>query len=129
MFLKESVLINNTNDITSNNKGSFLKASDWFEVPFFVLIEAWKLNTSWDEDALVSSNSDFFKWSLDTIENCFQNTWSKFDRKRLTSSQDWITISESRCVLIALDGGSISLKLNDLTDKLVPTDLNELVHF
>jgi hypothetical protein len=70
MFLKESVLINNTNDITSNNKGSFLKASDWFEVPFFVLIEAWKLNTSWDEDALVSSNSDFFKWSLDTIENC-----------------------------------------------------------
>jgi len=129
MFLKESVLINNTNDITSNNKGSFLKASDWFEVPFFVLIEAWKLNTSWDEDALVSSNSDFFKWSLDTIENCFQNTWSKFDRKRLTSSQDWITISESRCVLIALDGGSISLELNDLTDKLVPTDLNELVHF
>jgi hypothetical protein len=66
---------------------------------------------------------------LDTVENCFQNTWSKFDRKRLTSSQDWITISESRCVLIALDGGSISLKLNDLTDKLVPTDLNELVHF
>lgn len=81
MFLKESVLINNTNDITSNNKGSFLKASDWFEVPFFVLIEAWKLNTSWDEDALVSSNSDFFKWSLDTIENCFQNTCNYYDDK------------------------------------------------
>ena len=32
-------------------------------------------------------------------------------------------------ILIALDGGGITFKLNDLTDKLVPTDLDELVHF
>lgn len=74
MLLKESVLIDNTYNITASNEVSYLEASSWFEVPFFVLIEAWKLNSSWDEDALVSSNCDFFKWSLDTIENCFQNT-------------------------------------------------------
>ena len=88
MLLKESVLINNTDDITSSNKGSFLKVFDWFEVPFFVLIEAWKLNSSWDEDALVSSNSDFFKWSLDTVENCFQNTCNYYgDKEKLIKEE------------------------------------------
>jgi hypothetical protein len=88
MLLKESVLIYNTNDITSSYKRTFFKASHWFEVPFFVLIKAWKLNTSWDEDALVSSNSDFFKWSLDTIENCFQNTCNYYgDKEKLIKEE------------------------------------------
>lgn len=89
MFLKESVLIHNTNDITSSDERTLFKASDWFEVPFFVLIEAWKLNTSWDEDALISSNGNLFKWSLDTIENCFQNTCNYYgDKEKLIKEEN-----------------------------------------
>jgi hypothetical protein len=31
-------------------------------------------------------------------------------------------------ILIALDGGGVTLKLDDLTDKLVPAHLHELIH-
>ena len=31
-------------------------------------------------------------------------------------------------ILIALNGGGVTLKLDDLTHKLVPTDLHELIH-
>ena len=90
MFLKESVLVYNTNNVTSSNKRSLLEASDWFEVPFFVLIKAWKLNTSWDEDALVSSDSNFFKWSLDTVENSFQNTYNYDDKEKLVKEGNFL---------------------------------------
>ena len=32
-------------------------------------------------------------------------------------------------ILVALDGGGVSLKLDNLTDELVPADLDQLVHF
>ena len=32
-------------------------------------------------------------------------------------------------ILIALDGGSVSFESNDLTDQLVPSNFDELVHF
>ena len=32
-------------------------------------------------------------------------------------------------ILVALDGGCVSLKLDNLTDELVPADLDQLVHF
>ena len=32
-------------------------------------------------------------------------------------------------ILVALDGGCVSLELDDLTNELVPADLDQLVHF
>ena len=32
-------------------------------------------------------------------------------------------------IFVALDGGSVALELDDLTDQLIPADLDELVHF
>ena len=65
-------------------------------------------------------------------------TWSKFHRERISSSVNGVSHSETSYkrlsrdehtgILIALNGGGVTLKLDDLTHKLVPTDLHELIH-
>ena len=40
------------------------------------MIKTWQFNTSWDENTFADI-SDFFQWSLNSIENCLQNTWIK----------------------------------------------------
>jgi hypothetical protein len=73
MVLEKRILENITELISSGDKISNLKIFIWVETPKLVLVETWELNTSWDEDT-VSSGSDLLKGSLDTIENCFQDT-------------------------------------------------------
>jgi len=129
MLLKEGVFENGTNNITSGNEVTLAQAFKWLEIPKFVLIKIWKLDTSWNEHVLISQFSNCCEWSLNTIKNCLQNTWSKLDRKWVSSSQDWISISEARSIFIALDGGGISLKLNNFSYQFIPSNLNQFVHF
>jgi len=75
MVLEKSIFSNVTNDITSTDQITNINFSAWVEIPKFVLIEARQFDTSWDENVL-SESSNGFEWSLNTIENCFQDTWS-----------------------------------------------------
>jgi len=54
MLLKEGVFENGTNNITSGNEVALAQAFNWLEIPKFVLIKIWKLDTSWDEHVLIS---------------------------------------------------------------------------
>jgi hypothetical protein len=54
MLLKEGVFENGTNNITSRNEVALAQAFKWLEIPKFVLIKIWKLDTSWDEHVLIS---------------------------------------------------------------------------
>lgn len=56
-------------------------------------------------------------------------TWTKFNGKWVTSTEHWITNSEAGGIFVALEGGSVTFELNNLTDKSVPADFNEFVHF
>jgi len=54
MLLKEGVFENGTNNITSGNEVALAQAFNRLEIPKFVLIKIWKLDTSWDEHVLIS---------------------------------------------------------------------------
>jgi len=74
MVLEKSIFSNMTNDITTGDQFSNLK-SIWVEIPHFVLIKARQFDSSWDENVL-SKSCNRLKRSLNTVENCFQDTWS-----------------------------------------------------
>jgi hypothetical protein len=73
MVLEQRILVHITELISSCDEVTNHKIFLWMEIPKFVLVEARKLDSSWDKHA-VSSGSNLLKRSLDTIENCFQDT-------------------------------------------------------
>lgn len=76
MVLEKSVLVHVSNNITTRDQVSNREIFVWVEIPSFVLIEAWQLNTSWDENVLGKVGNGF-KRSLNTVENCFEDTCFK----------------------------------------------------
>lgn len=78
MLLEERVFVDETEVITAGNRGALSKILIWVELPEFVLVQAWQLDTSWDEHTL-GGLGDIHQWSLNTVENCLQNTRSEFD--------------------------------------------------
>jgi len=128
MLLEKGVLVNKTENVTARDHASNLEFSVGLEGPLCILVKTWKFNTSWDEHT-IGLFCNFFQWSLNSIENSFQNTRSEFDRQWVACSEDGITISQARGILVALDGSSVTFESDDLTDQLVPADFNELVHF
>lgn len=91
MVLEERIFVNITELISSSDKVSNSKCLRRMEIPKFILVEAWKLDSSWDKHA-VSSLSNLLKRSLDTIENCFQDTWTELNGKWFTGSKNWVTV-------------------------------------
>jgi hypothetical protein len=59
MLLEKRVLFNVSEDVTSANKVAYLQGFIHLEVPFFFLVQARKLDTSWDEHTL-GNISNFF---------------------------------------------------------------------
>ena len=73
MVLEKCVLTDVSKNITSGNEITSFEELVWLEVPFFVLIEARKIDTSWYENVLCSC-SNLCERSLDSVENGLQNT-------------------------------------------------------
>ena len=74
MLLEERILIDVSDNITTREQISLFHSLHRGEVPKFVLIEAWQLNTSWDEHILVRQVGDLGQRSLNSIENCLQDS-------------------------------------------------------
>ena len=74
MLGEQLVLENSTDDVTSCQQISLFKSLSWVVVPKFILVEAWQLDTSWNEHILVCQFSNGFQWSLNTVKNCLQDT-------------------------------------------------------
>ena len=55
-------------------------------------------------------------------------TWAELDREGSTGSQDGVADGQAGGIFVALEGRSVVLELNNLADKLVPADLDQLVH-
>lgn len=78
MLLEKGVLVDQTNKIATGDRSTLFQFLNWLEVPHLVLVQAWQLDTSWDEYTL-SGFGDIYQWSLNSVKNCLQNTRSKFD--------------------------------------------------
>jgi len=83
MVLEKGVLVNITQFISTSDQVSNLKIGVWMEIPKLILVQTWELNSSWDEHT-VSLSSNLLKRSLDTIENCLQNSWSNINKSSQT---------------------------------------------
>lgn len=94
MILEKRVLVHITKDITAGNHGALLEGLVWTERPELVLVEAWQLDTSGNENTLCPIG-DVFQWSLNSVENSLQNTWSELDRQWFTCSQDGVTVRQA----------------------------------
>jgi hypothetical protein len=66
--------------------------------------------------------------SLDTVKYIVHDSWSQFYTQRCFTSLDWITHSQPTGILIGLDGGSVSLQLDDLSYELAVSYTDDLVH-
>ena len=65
---------------------------------------------------------------MNSVKDLIEDTGSEFNGEWLFSSFDGVSNSESGCVLIALNVGRVSIELDDFTDQLVISDLDQLVH-
>lgn len=55
-------------------------------------------------------------------------TWTEFDGEGVAGAEDGIADGEAGRIFVALDGCGVAFQLDDLTDELVPADLDKLVH-
>jgi hypothetical protein len=108
MIWEKFVFEDVTQYITSGDEVANLEFFVWLEVPNTVLIQARKINTSWDENGF-GTLSDFFEWSLNSVKNGLHNsynkysmvkksfvlTWSKLNRQWISGSQNWVTIGKA----------------------------------
>jgi hypothetical protein len=88
MLLEKRILPDVSDNITTTEQISLFHSLDWGEIPKFVLIETWQLNTSRDEHILVRQIGDLSQRSLNSIENCLQDTFTKKinDKLKLTKT-------------------------------------------
>ena len=56
------------------------------ELPCLDSIQSGHGNTTGDE-AITAGNSNSLEWTLDTVENVVENTWSQLDGQRLQTQQ------------------------------------------
>lgn len=93
MVGEESVLVDWTEDVTLGKEISF---SDFgrLEVPEFGGVEWWDINSSGYEDGLGVLGDDLER-SLNTVKDLVEDTGAEFDSKRLFSSFDGISDSET----------------------------------
>ena len=120
------VLFHNTEDIASTDDIALLEVQGVVQ-PLLLVIERTNIGALGDVWRLGLVVDDFER-SLDTIEDVGHDAGSKFDGKRISSSQNGITNSKTSCLLVALNGGGIAFQFDDFTNKFVETDSNEFVH-
>lgn len=141
----KGVLKNHTIHITTGNVVSDLE-DPGLELPLLGLVKGRGVDTTGDEDAgrgLLNG----LKGTLDSVENVLHDTRAKLNREGLPGPEDGVTNSQTswggeggrdrvRCgkkkkkkekeirtsLLVDLNGGSVLLKTNDLTDQLVVTN-------
>ena len=73
MVLEKCILTNVSKNISSSDEVSDFEFMVWLEVPCFLLVETWKIDTSWNENSSCKL-SNFCEWSLNSVKNCLQNT-------------------------------------------------------
>ena len=73
MLREKGVFVDDTEEITTGDSGTLSQVLIWLEVPHFALVKARQFDTSGDKHTS-GSFGDIYEWSLNTVENCFQNT-------------------------------------------------------
>mmetsp|Transcript_13607 Transcript_13607/g.15293 ORF Transcript_13607/g.15293 Transcript_13607/m.15293 type:complete len:472 (+) Transcript_13607:662-2077(+) len=126
MLINNFILEHNSNNITSSYGLTFLDVS-WSICPANLPGQTRSIYTLWHVN-ITSVLENSFKRTLDTIENGSHNTGSELYRKRLLLTKNWVTDGKTRSILVYLNGGSISLKLNNLSYKLGVSYTDKLVH-
>jgi hypothetical protein len=122
----ELVLGDGTEDAATGDEITDVEAGG-DKVPLLVVIEVVDGETTGNEDGLGLLCDDGER-TLNTIENRVHDTRTKLDLKGGTSTLNGVTDGKTSGILINLDRGSITNKLDDLTDKFKGTDTNEFVH-
>lgn len=69
-----------------------------------------------------------FQRPLDPVEDRAQRPGAQLDRQRRSGPRDDVADGETGSVLVALDGGRVPLKPDDLADEASGADADELVH-
>ena len=57
-----------------------------------------------------------------------EDTGSEADGEGLFGSHDRVADSQAGGVFVTLDGSTVAIQLDDFTDELLPTDLDEFIH-
>ena len=94
MTLKQIILMNSSQYISSSNYFSFFPCTDWLIFPLFLNVKRGDINSFRDKNVR-SHLCDCFEWTLDTIKDVLHDSWSQFHRQRLICPQHRITNSQT----------------------------------
>mmetsp|Transcript_10427 Transcript_10427/g.14587 ORF Transcript_10427/g.14587 Transcript_10427/m.14587 type:complete len:211 (+) Transcript_10427:1303-1935(+) len=126
MGINNLILVNNTDYITSSNNRPLAKVSG-SKSPALLTCQTRNIHTL-GYVHVTSPTEDVLQRTLDTIKNGSHNTRTKLYRKRLLFTKNGITDSKTGGILVHLDGGGVTLELNNFSYKLGVSDTDKLVH-
>ena len=117
-------LLNGTDDVTGHDGVACSDAGD--EVPFLFTVQRRDLNTSLE--VVADHRADVFQRSLDTVVNRCDQTGAELNAQRRTGRHDFRAGAKSRSLFVDLDGRTVLVHFDNLTNQSLFTNANNVVH-
>ena len=76
-MLGEKIILKHTTELVTSGDQATHGQSLWSESVLLVLVKAWQVNTTWDEDRLGHLGNSL-KWTLDSVKDSLENTYTPF---------------------------------------------------
>jgi hypothetical protein len=92
--------------------------------PQLLLVKCLNADTLGNINITIADLLDNIQRALNTVKDTVQNTRTQLDGQGVASAEHGVTDGQTSGLLVYLNGSSVSLELNDLTDKLVVADTN-----
>lgn len=127
MLVEQIVLKSGSEDVATLNEISLGKAMGRVPGPKLILVERGNVNTTGHEHRSGHLGNGL-EGTLNSIKNRLENSRTELDGKGLVGTENGVTNSETGSIFVALDRGSVAFQLDDLSDQLIPSNLNCLVH-
>ena len=115
-------LLNGAEHIAAGELISYL--GNGSELPLLFTVKRRDINTSADGGAYALS--DFGQWSLNTVIDIFQHTRSELNGHRHTGAFNYRSGTDTRGLLINLNGGHVSGHIQDFSDKSLGADTDDI---
>mmetsp|Transcript_3989 Transcript_3989/g.6287 ORF Transcript_3989/g.6287 Transcript_3989/m.6287 type:complete len:458 (+) Transcript_3989:607-1980(+) len=120
------IFVHNTNNISSSDGLPLLEVTR-SESPTRFSCQTWDIHTL-RHVHITSFHENVLERTLNTIENGSHDTGTEFDGQRLLLTEDGISDSQTRSILVHLNGSGVTFKLDDFSNQLGVSDTDKFVH-
>ena len=116
--------LNGTDDVTGHDGVACSDAGD--EVPFLFTVQGRDFDTSLE--VVPDHRADVLQRSLDTVVNCSNEAGPELYAQRSTGRHDFRAGAKSRSLFVDLDGRTVFVHFDNLTNQSLLANTNNVVH-